>query len=129
MASVLVVDDDEAIRWVVRETLEEAGHRVSEATSGEEALGLLRGGQGPVVVLVDLLMAGMGGAGLLTVLAGDPMLREQCACVLTKASIYEPDLATRNYLAVPPLAKPFDLDDLLLAVERAAMCLEQGATI
>ena len=40
-ARVLVADDEPGIRFVLRETLEEAGHDVVEATSGDEALAAL----------------------------------------------------------------------------------------
>jgi len=39
--SILVVDDDENIRMVLRQTLEKAGYHVSTAKSAEEALNTL----------------------------------------------------------------------------------------
>ena len=38
MPSVLVVDDEEAIRRLIRETLEQAGYHVHEAADGKEGL-------------------------------------------------------------------------------------------
>ena len=57
---VMVVDDDEAIRDSLRMTLEHAGHKVSEASSGEQALASLASAR-PDVVLLDLGMPGMHG--------------------------------------------------------------------
>ncbi len=55
VAHVLVVDDDGHIREVVRFALEKAGHRVSEAADGHEALSLLR--ERPVdIVVLDIIM-------------------------------------------------------------------------
>jgi CheY-like chemotaxis protein len=63
-ASVLVADDEPGIRFVLRETLEEAGHTVTEAVSGDEALAALAGGEFQVAFL-DLRMPGPSGLDLL----------------------------------------------------------------
>ena len=59
---VLVAEDDDIIRTIVREFLEPLGYRVIVARSGEEAMELL-GKVGPVVdiLLTDVVMPGMGG--------------------------------------------------------------------
>ena len=57
---VMVVDDDDAIRDSLRMTLEHAGHKVSEASSGAQALASLANAR-PDVVLLDLGMPGMHG--------------------------------------------------------------------
>ncbi len=58
---ILIVDDDEAERFLMRRSLERAGcTRIREAESGEEAL-LLVGQQCPHVLLLDGLMQGMDG--------------------------------------------------------------------
>ena len=60
--TVLVAEDDDIIRTIVREFLEPLGYRVIVARSGEEAMELL-GKVGPVVdiLLTDVVMPGMGG--------------------------------------------------------------------
>jgi len=60
--SVLVVDDDSAVREVTAEILGELGYRVIEAGSGGEALHLLERGDRIDVMLVDFAMPGMNGA-------------------------------------------------------------------
>ncbi|HEY6960775.1 MAG TPA: response regulator transcription factor [Gaiellaceae bacterium] len=57
---VLVVDDDEDIRLLVRELLERAGYTVSEAASGREALRQLFE-QAPALVILDVTMPDMDG--------------------------------------------------------------------
>lgn len=54
-SSVLVVDDETAIRYSVSKTLQKVGYHVREAASGEEALDLLRGDPYDVV-LTDIRM-------------------------------------------------------------------------
>src|ERR1700733_9528292 len=59
--TVLVVDDEAAIRAIARRALEQAGYQVLEAGNGRAAIDLLA--QGPVVdlLIADLNMPGLGG--------------------------------------------------------------------
>jgi CheY-like chemotaxis protein len=68
-ARVLVVDDEPDVLLLTRVILEGAGWHVQEAQSGERALTLLREGQPPDVVLLDLRMPGMDGWQVLDELA------------------------------------------------------------
>ena len=63
--TVLVVDDEANMQTVMRMILEDAGHTVLTAGSGEEALQYI---QNPNldVILSDMKMPGMGGEALLT---------------------------------------------------------------
>ncbi|MBK9795994.1 MAG: PAS domain S-box protein [Holophagaceae bacterium] len=63
--NILVVDDDELILDSLVELLRSMGHRPTVARSGEEALLLLEQGLIAEVVLLDLNMPGLGGAGTL----------------------------------------------------------------
>jgi two-component system KDP operon response regulator KdpE len=58
--SILIVDDDSAIRQALRLTLRSFGFEIAEASTGEQAIGLL--GKRPYdAVLLDMNMPGMGG--------------------------------------------------------------------
>ena len=59
--SVLVVDDDQNLRRMLRVVLEEEGYPVTEAPSAEAALQSLEEGAAPEVVLLDLMLPGMSG--------------------------------------------------------------------
>ncbi|MEP6471299.1 MAG: response regulator [Acidobacteriota bacterium] len=59
--TVLVVDDNGELLAVLREAIEEEGYRVMTAKNGEDALDLLRAGETPCLILLDLQMPGMGG--------------------------------------------------------------------
>lgn len=65
MGQVLIVDDDPTLRDLLREMLEEEGYRVLQAAEGSIALDILRSSPHRLVVLLDYLMPGMGGKGLL----------------------------------------------------------------
>lgn len=60
MLSVLVVDDEDQIRWVIREALEQAGYAVEEARGGKEGLERYRANPADVV-LMDILMPDQDG--------------------------------------------------------------------
>jgi signal transduction histidine kinase len=64
-ATVLVVEDERAVRSVIAGFLQEGGFRVLEAAGGREALQLLaRTGMRPDLLMTDLVMPDMGGAAL-----------------------------------------------------------------
>lgn len=125
---VLVVDDDEAIRETLQTLLEDAGYRVEEATEGMEALRRLRAGSERMVVLLDLMMPGLDGAGVLGTVAGDRRLMQQYAFILITANHNTLTLALANLLRnldVPFVSKPFDVDHLVQVVDAAARRLSR----
>lgn len=60
MATVLVVEDEEQVRDMIRQTLERAGHEVLEAADGEEGLNVFDHTKIDLVV-TDILMPKKGG--------------------------------------------------------------------
>lgn len=125
MATVLVVDDDAAIRASVRAALEDEGHEVIEARDGARALEVLRAARTPLVVLVDLLMPGVNGFELLSQVAQDWELADRHAYVVFTANVESLPVvqALRSTIVVTAIAKPFDIDTLLDAVEQAGVYL------
>ena len=67
--TVMVIEDDEAIRLVLRTFLEEEGYRVVEAVTGEQGLVIVQDEQ-PDVVLVDLRLPGIHGFDVIRSLRG-----------------------------------------------------------
>jgi CheY-like chemotaxis protein len=126
MTRVLLVDDDRSIRETVRLVLEDAGYQVLEAADGLAALEMLRNAPSGLVVLLDLMMPKLDGAGVLGVVAGDRRLAQRHTFILTTATHQTLSLAFANLLAnlsVPVLRKPFELDELLATVERSSQRL------
>ena len=61
-STILLVDDEPAVRYVARSALEMAGHVVLEASDGEEAVRVAEQTAGPIhILLTDLVMPGMTG--------------------------------------------------------------------
>lgn len=60
--TILLVDDTDSLREMMRETLAELGYHVLVAASGEEGLRIAEGRKAPIhVLLTDVLMPGIGG--------------------------------------------------------------------
>lgn len=58
--TILVVDDEENIRWLYKEELEEEGYKITAAASGEEALEIIPALK-PDLVVMDIKMPGISG--------------------------------------------------------------------
>ena len=71
--SILVVDDEDMIRSLLRLTLVRAGYEVTEAETGEEAISIVRE-QKPDLVLLDVMMPGMDGFAVCEQIRQDPAL-------------------------------------------------------
>jgi CheY-like chemotaxis protein len=63
--SVLVVDDQDVVRWMLVASLDDAGFAVLTATNGTEALAMLDAGEPVDAVVAELSMPGIGGLALI----------------------------------------------------------------
>jgi CheY-like chemotaxis protein len=123
MAHVFVVDDDLGIRAVLRCALEAEDHAVLEAEDGVSALEVLHASPWPLVVLLDLRMPHLDGAGVLGTVAGDRVLAQRHRFILLTANPLPLPPALGTLLAclnVPVVSKPFDVDSLLDVVAHLA---------
>lgn len=118
---ICIVDDDANQRKVLREILTGEGYAVSEASDGSSALALLRSSPHRMVVLLDQVMPGLDGAGVLSSVAADPRLRAQHSYILLSARWHLPSKLTTltAALSIPVMAKPYDLDMLLSQIAQS----------
>jgi diguanylate cyclase (GGDEF)-like protein len=114
---ILVVDDDEAIRGILSEVLEEEGHEVTSTSSGEEGLNIFRNDPFPLVI-TDTNLRGMDGIQLLQeVKKIDP---DCLVVIITSYASMETSVNALRYGAYDYLFKPFeDLDLVTSVVARA----------
>jgi two-component system, chemotaxis family, chemotaxis protein CheY len=75
-STILAVDDDVDLRESMQEILELEGYLVATASHGQHALDLLRKGEHPQLILLDLMMPVMNGAEFLVELRADPQLQD-----------------------------------------------------
>jgi CheY-like chemotaxis protein len=73
--SVLIVDDEESARYLLKRLMSELPVRVTEAASGVEGL-RLAAEQRPEAIFLDLKMPGMSGWAVLDSLKSDPLTRD-----------------------------------------------------
>ncbi|MDR6113087.1 MULTISPECIES: response regulator transcription factor [unclassified Sphingomonas] len=107
-ATILVVDDEVAIRRLLRNTLEQAGHRVVEARDGRDALARAAA-EHPDAVLLDLGLPDRDGLGLI------PLLRaaERVVLVVSARDATDEKVAALDLGADDYVTKPFDSEELL----------------
>jgi CheY-like chemotaxis protein len=92
---VLVVEDDDATRAMVRQALERDGWHVTEAANGRIALAALAAAR-PDVLVLDLIMPEMDGFELLAEMRGRAEYRDIPALVLTAMTLTEADRRRLN---------------------------------
>jgi CheY-like chemotaxis protein len=111
--TVLVVDDDIAIRETLAVVLDEEGYSVAQAVNGREALDRIQEGLRPDLIVLDLMMPVMDGWQFLEERAKDQSLREVPVVIVS---------ATPETLQPPEVCafvrKPMRLDHLLEVIER-----------
>jgi len=115
-ASILLVEDKDSLRAMLRLALEAQGHAVIEARDEAEAVAALRDTQ-PAIVLSDLRLPVGDGLGVLR--AAKETDPELPVIVMTAHGSIQDAVAAMKQGALDFLAKPVDPDHLLLLVERA----------
>jgi signal transduction histidine kinase/DNA-binding response OmpR family regulator len=83
---ILMVDDDEIARYLLRGLLAGSGHRLLEAQGGVEGLRLARLSK-PNLIILDLSMPDLSGFEVLETLKGDPATREIPVVIYTSQSL------------------------------------------
>ena len=115
---VLVVDDDDAIRKMLRTVLQRQGLTVAEARDGVEALERLENID-CAVILLDLMMPRLGGHGFVERFA-ESRRDDQCPVIFAVSASGDDELLRVRPEAVHAVVrKPFDMNDL---AEIVALC-------
>jgi CheY-like chemotaxis protein len=106
--TILVVDDDAALRCLLAITLEDAGYRVEEARDGIQALEQI-GRAPPDLILTDVRMPRLDGMGLARLLVPHT---PPIPLILMSADPLSPDCS------LPFIRKPFEIEALLTLMAR-----------
>lgn len=116
MTRVLVVDDEENLRLVLKTFLKRHGYDVEVAHDGEEALPMIDG-FGPDFVITDVRMPRLGGMELLSALSA----KGSYANVIVMSAYGSHDLALEAIQAgaYDYVSKPFKPEELLLCLRKA----------
>jgi len=116
VANILVVDDDDNMRRLIKTILERRGHQVSEARDGLEGIARFEE-RLPDLVVTDMQMPGIGGLALISELQRRPSPPK---VLVVSGKHFRPDgelsgLAARGLIAF--VEKPFTPADLSQSVE------------
>lgn len=111
--SLIVIDDEPDIRFVLRTALERAGYRVEEAANGIEALERINANP-PDAVILDLMMPKLDGHSVNLRLKENPTTAHIPVIVITGKGYLKELLEIREDLKVTAyLEKPFQVKTLL----------------
>ena len=112
---ILVVDDDESLRWVTQAQLQQAGYQVDASASGDDALDRIHDAPADLVI-TDLMMPGMSGVELLKKIRTD--YPEVIVILVTAFGTVENAVEAMKAGAYDYITKPVNIDELLLIVRR-----------
>jgi two-component system NtrC family response regulator len=112
---ILVVDDDESLRWVTQAQLQQCGYRVDVAANGKEALAVIHEAP-PDLVITDLMMPGMSGVELLKMIRAD--YPEIIVILVTAFGTVENAVEAMKAGAYDYITKPVNMEEMRLIVGR-----------
>ena len=122
---LMVVDDEESVRARVRAILEPEGWTVTEASGGTQALTILLQPPMPDVVLVDLMIPGLDGFGVLSELRESRGISKLPIVILSTGGSLSARLA-ETHGADACLTKPVDPTALRTTCDRVAAAVRDG---
>ena len=117
---ILVVDDEQLIRWSLEQNLKKQGYEVVTAASGEDALRLVRE-ESPELVLLDIQLPGINGLEVLEKIKETD--EEIIVIMVTALGVLETAVKAMRMGAHDYINKPFNLDELAIVIRKA---LETG---
>jgi len=116
-ARILAIDDDETMRWLLKETLATKGYEVLTAESGEQGFSLAVESK-PDLILLDMMMPGMNGYATLKKLKDKPATKSIPVIMVTAVGgEYDKKLASSQGVAAY-VTKPIDFPSLLVELKR-----------
>jgi len=125
--TILVIDDSVAVRDAIRVQLEQAGHQVVTATSGEEGLALAASVR-PDAIVVDAEMPGIDGSTVVRRVRLDPALRRTPCLLLTGSDLADETRALDDGADVY-LRKGVDPEVLLARLAGAMRAVRSPAAV
>lgn len=117
MARILSVEDDEAIRGLIKHALSQSGFDVAEAASGSQAMELLQGGEYDLAIL-DLMLGGEISGWEVYEELNRLGVRDRMKVIIMTARSQEAEILRGWRLGVDQyITKPFDLDVFIDTVQ------------
>ncbi|MDT8316417.1 MAG: sigma-54 dependent transcriptional regulator [bacterium] len=115
-SKILVVDDEELIRWSLEQNLKGEGYEVLLASTGEEALRIARE-EMPGLIFLDLQLPGISGMEVLQKVK--EINKDIIVVIITALGVVEMVVKAMRLGAYDYINKPFNLDEVSILVEKA----------
>ena len=116
-STILIVDDDEEIRYSLSRVLGSRGYQIETAASGEEGIAKIKGGMSPELVLMDIRMGGISGIETLQHMRS---INGNLQIVLMTAfGTAQTAIEAMKFGAYDYIMKPFDVDKVIDIAVRA----------
>ncbi|MCC7212703.1 MAG: response regulator [Candidatus Brocadia sp.] len=115
--NVMVVEDNEKNRKLVRVVLKSKGYNVIEATTGEEALNILKN-QKPNIILMDIQLPGIDGLTLIKQIKADAATKEIPIIAVTAYAMKGDEQKILDTGCEAYMSKPINTQELPLAIEK-----------
>ncbi len=113
---ILVVDDEESIRWVLGKCLEKVGYAVEYGENGSQGIDKAISG-GFSSIILDITMPDMTGFDVLNEIRANGI--DSPVIIITAQNTVKNAIEAMKQGAYDYIAKPFDLDEVKITVERA----------
>lgn len=121
MIKLLVVDDEQSVRYSFRKLLASSSYLVSEAANADETLSLFRS-EKPDVVILDIEMPGKDGIEVLKDVKG--ISPETPVIIITAYGTGDRVIKAMKYGAFEYIEKPFDIPRLMSVIEEAVRSIK-----
>ena len=118
MAYILVVDDEDSIRALIKEVLSSQNHTFDEAGNGSEALEKVRQAKFDLVIM-DRNMPKMDGIQALTLMRANPQFKDLKVLMCTSSSVTKEVDEAFSAGANDYILKPINLQALVKKVQKA----------
>ncbi len=114
---ILIIDDDDSIRFVLKKALTKEGYEVSEAKDGVAGLAALKKGGYPLAFM-DIRMPGMDGLAVLEKMKEAEV--DTYVIMMTAQGTMRTAIEAMKFGAFDYITKPFDVDEVTLLAQRRA---------
>ncbi len=116
MGKILIIEDDETVRDVLRSFLKEKGFETTLAQNGQAGLDMVRAEKFDLI-LTDLVMPGITGMDVLKEIAAAKIIVP--VIVMTAFGTVQTAVEAMRHGAFDYITKPFNLDELMIVLEKA----------
>lgn len=115
---VLIVDDDSRNIFALKLTLKARNYAIETATTGQEAIDILKSDNDISVVLMDMMMPDMDGYQAMKIIRETPAINDKTIIAVTAQAMAQDREKCLKAGADDYVTKPINVDQLLIAIEK-----------